>query len=158
MLKLLSVILQKNRKMTKYKIFAALNENTNDGLVWVTKNHNICDERPSLKIRNSQTGRNVFVEVQAIDSNFIKIYNGKKGTIKIDEKQNNLIASAWYRNKLGIAETQEYVDLEIVSPCIKLVGDYHAGRSHPQSSIRLSNLLGLIGLVLGILSLIISIL
>ena len=106
-------------------------------------------------------------EKRILDKNYIKVYNNKSTTKRIDENkiEESIVINAFYRNKLGIDNTQEIVKLKIVEANGCIDKYIRAPLHHPNSFVRMgiilgiiSMILGVIGLLLGLISIMISIL
>jgi hypothetical protein len=151
-----------------FEIFRALKNQVNEGWVWILREaveHTTGDpnnERPTVKI-SSKNGSQVVCEARIIYGTFVRDYDElpdanertKNGDRKLKDAENPIIISAWYRWKLGIKKDDKKVDLEIFDtdcPIDKLLACYH----HPQITVRVSYWLGIIGVALGILSIVLS--
>ena len=133
----------------EYKIFAALENDISQGIIW--GNDENFRNRTIVKIKNSCNV--VYCEYLYIDENFLKKYNGSVNTKNINSKP-SLVINGWYRSKLDIKTKEEY-PLEI--KCANsLYGSLRASLHHPQVSVRLGTWLGIIGVILGIVGICIS--
>ena len=147
--------------MKKYKILAALKEDINSPSIWV-KDNDIA-VRTLAKISINQENKSVWVELQVIDDNFTNNYNSSKQRLNIKKDEDCLVINQWYRNKLGI-RSKETFNLSIKPNSCWMafpIRQMQAALSHPDSSVRIcadlaiaSVLLGLVGLVLGVVSLV----
>jgi hypothetical protein len=158
--------------MTKYIVRAALHDETNEGWVWTTDHHSrnvVCIVRPDNK-------RKVYCIVRKIDDNFLDTYNqtpderkalkalGKKCRINIDLKNEHptIVMGQWYRDALGgFATTNKdngnrLVELEINHPCrwISWWSSLRASAHHPDIAVRIGVSLGAVGVILGAIALI----
>ncbi len=130
-----------------YKIYAALQEDINTGWVWLGGFE--CNQRSIVKLVNEKNKKSVYCEALKIDSNFIKKY--KEGnTSKIEAKENTIVASEWYRNKLGVNNTKNDERIKI-SVENNLIGRFMSCIQHPQVIVRLATWLGVISIVLGVI-------
>lgn len=143
-------------------IYASLFEESKEGWVWIPP---LGDDIKSefIKIIEVKKGRFIVCEKRILDKNYIKIYNNKSTTKRIDENKIDecLIINAYYRNKLGIDKTQERVKLKIVEANGFIDKNIRAPFHHPNPFVRMgirlgivSVILGCIGLVLGLLSIV----
>jgi len=131
-----------------YTVFAALSDEANVGWIWFS-----CPQIPTrtvVKVHHPKTGRTVFCESRKIDPNFLKLYNGKGHTLKIQNGCEALVISEWYRNALGGFATKEKVDLEITQSKCRAWGSLRASCQHPDISVRVGTRLGVLGAWLGI--------
>jgi hypothetical protein len=139
----------------KYRIFAALHEEATEGWVWLatppTEPHRLIILK-NLELKSRPT---VYCEARSIDDNFLKFYNDRKHTFRIDEGNYDdvLILGDWYRQALGIPATGVAVDLEVQQPRNPFWPTLRAGSQHPDTTVRLANRLGLLGAWLGLLGL-----
>lgn len=146
--------------MKNYKILASQKEDINSPSIWILDKD--IDSRVLCKI-SVDKGNSVWVDVQTIDDNFINNYNGNPNTLNIKEKEPTIVINEWYRKKLNI-KTKTYYDIKICpNKCGFLypIRQMQAALQHPDNSVRIcadltmiSVVLGLIGLALGIISLI----
>lgn len=146
--------------MTHYIIRAALQEEANNGWVWV------CG--PSLKnlqsrtvVKISRPGHHccgVYTEVRKVDCNFLQEYNASP-RIFIDCKQDTIVMAEWYRVALGIRYTTNRDNIRCTVPlCVKEIRcwGYNSLRfacHHPDPVVRLGTRLGILGAWLGLLAL-----
>jgi hypothetical protein len=133
----------------KYKIYASLKEDINEGICWV--NNPKLSSRSVIRIFNKDTNKQVFCEAFRMDDNFVKHYNERKHTFKIVSTQNKnvIVLSEWYRVRLGDIDTQSEYDLEIKP--YKYFGRFCASIQHPQIVVRYATWLATISVGLGIL-------
>jgi len=144
----------------KLKVFASLHDDISDGWVWLprkaVKGRKVVRGRTTVKITNLDSGKKVFCEALLIEGNFVSIYNESPKRCRID-KDGSIVISWWYRNRLGISETQQehefHVDIAN-GPC----GTIRALREHPQLVVRVSTWLAILSIILGILGLTLGIL
>ncbi|MDK2081417.1 hypothetical protein [Aliarcobacter butzleri] len=135
----------------KYKIFAALENDISQGVIW--GNDKKFKNRTIVRIKNSCN--TVYCEYLYIDKNFLKKYNESKNTKEIDIDTPSLVINGWYRSKLNIETQKEYDSLEI--KCANgYWGSLRASLGHPQVSVRLGTWLGIIGVILGVVGVCIS--
>ena len=136
----------------QYKIYAALKEDIDSGLVWIVSPQ--VDQRPIVCIKNKTTGKKVYCEALRIEPNFERIYECGR-TLKLDTTKNPLVINEWYRKKLNLSSTKANEDLEItVESGIK--PRLYAVFQHPQLVVRVACTLGVISVVLGILGIILG--
>jgi len=138
----------------KYKIYAALAEEENEGWVWFTTPK--LDTRTLVKLHKSQNGRIVFCQSRQVDKNFLQRYNEcPRISIPHDEK-NSLVIGEWYRDALGGFDTQTEVDIEISRLEIPFWRDLRAACHHPDIVARIGTRLGILGAWLGIIGIAIA--
>ncbi|MFJ0380053.1 hypothetical protein [Bordetella bronchiseptica] len=138
------------------KVFSALKDDVHQGWVWLENTS--LPPRGVICITNLSNGKRIYCEALQIDGNFLKNYNISP-RISITEPKDSVVMGAWYRSGLGVSATQVNINLQIKA-CNSLIGKFRASIGHPQIVVRqgtwlggIGFLLGLIGLVLGILSL-----
>jgi len=141
------------------KLFAALHDDTHQGWVWLQDSR--LPARSIVRITNPSNKKSVYCEALQIDDNFLIAYN-QSPRVSITEPQSSLVIGSWYRAALGGLSTQQEVPLT-VRPCNSLWGRFLACVHHPQAVVRvaaglglISLLLGFFGIVLGVLSLLLS--
>ena len=135
-------------KNMRYKIFAALHDELNAGLIWVGSP--VLPSRCVVKVRNPKNRKKVYCEALQIDDNFSTKYNADnryhlKGTPP------DLVINSWYRKRLGDFPTQSCQELEITR-ADNLWGKLWACLHHPQVVVRLATHLALLSVTLGIIS------
>lgn len=139
--------------MKPYKIFAARLEDVHQGWVWL-QSHTL-PPRSVVKITNTTNGKSVYVEALQIDDNFEKEYSREgSGRLKIEDAASSLVLSDWYRGGLGGLATKGAEAPLLVRPANSLWGRLRACTGHPQIAVRLATWLGVIGVALGLISLI----
>jgi hypothetical protein len=137
----------------KYRIFAALHEEATEGWVWLAtpavETHRLIILR-NLDLKSHPT---VYCEARSIDDNFLRFYNERKHTSRIELENHGdvLILGDWYRQALGIPATGIEVDIEVRQPKNPFWPALRAGSQHPDTTVRLANRLGLLGVWLGLL-------
>ena len=137
------------------KIYAALEDDMGEGFVWLQKTD--LPPRCIVKITNNQ--RSVYCETLQFDANFLKRYNhGPR--FNIGDTEHSIVMNGWYRARLGGLMTQGDYPLEIMA-ADSWRGKLLACMDHPQIVVRvaiwlgiLSVALGVVGAVLGVISLI----
>lgn len=138
--------------MPKLKVYASLREDIHQGWVWLD---NSCREtRSVIKITNKKNSKKIYCEAMDFDKNYIEIYNEDKSVVKryrIDNPEVSIVINNWYRAKLGIPNTQIFVELEIKTPLIKKWGQMWACFDHPQIIVRSAMALGIISVFLGVI-------
>lgn len=87
----------------KLKVFASLSEDINNGWVWVPEI--LIGERTVVRVKNSDLGKVVFCEALQIGDNYLKRYNKNDRTYRINNKNESILMSEWYRKKLGIPKS-----------------------------------------------------
>lgn len=133
----------------KYTVYASLYEDVNAGWIWVgTK---LASHRPVVRVTNTTNGKTVYCEALHIEDNFKNRYNRKRTTLPISDPVNSVVMNEWYRQRLGIPDAQASVDFEI-KPANNIIGKFRANISHPQILVRQAMCLALISVLLGLLS------
>jgi hypothetical protein len=135
--------------MPRLKIYAAPTEDVNQG--WIRLGDCGLPHRSIIKLSASTTSKHVYCEVLTIDENFINAYNENPKHIKITEPQSALVASEWYRKKLGDLKTRTESEID-VTPVNCFCGQICACLDHPQVVVRLATILGLVGCILGLVA------
>ena len=139
--------------MASYIIRAALDEETNDGWVWMA-----LPSRTVVRIR-CDTGA-VFCQVRKIDKNFLKKYNDPAGSrIRISNPDETIVMAEWYRNALGgfgtTAADNKNDRQELDVKQLRRWGwsSLRAACYQPNDVVRLGTRLGVLGAWLGIVGL-----
>jgi hypothetical protein len=141
----------------EYETFAALYEEATDGWVWFATPS--LEPHRLVRLTHKTNRRKIYCECRVLDSNFVKLYNERPNTRKIDESNYGsiLIINDWYRSALGIPSSHEKVNLEIVQHSSPFWAALRSGSQHPNPTVRLGNRLGVLGTWLGLSGLIIPI-
>lgn len=136
----------------EYKVLASLQEDLNQGWVWVTN----CglDSRSIVKITNKKSKKTIYCECLEIDDNYMFIYNNLPRE-NIDQSKAAMTMSAWYRNKLGGIKTKTNHELD-VEAANNFWGKLQANLQHPQVIVRMATCLAIISLGLGVLGVCLS--
>lgn len=108
-----------------------------------------------VKIKNPENGRIVFCEALQFDDNFLQQYN-QDSRHKIDSKESSIVMSGWYRARLGGLETQREYALEITD-AHSCWGKMRTCMHHPQTVVRVAVWLGLLSLALGLVGMVLGI-
>lgn len=144
--------------MTEYIIRAALHEETNEGWIWA----NGFPSRTIVRTSNPASDSAVFCQIRKLDDNFRKLYNDdpKKQRIPLI-KADTIVMSQWFRDGLGIKATNKdnktgLVALKIVSyeHCWRFWGSVRATAHHPEIVVRIGISLGVLGVILGTIALV----
>lgn len=136
----------------KYKVLAALQDELNQGWVWITNSG--LDSRSIVKITNLKNKKYVYCECLEIEDNYIFIYNNPPRET-INKRESVITISAWYREKLGGIKTKTNHELEIRS-ANNWHGKLRANLQHPQVVVRMAALLAIISIGLGVLGVCLS--
>lgn len=128
------------------KLFAALREDTQQGWVWLKDGS--LPARSVVKIKNQASGKVIYCEALQIDKNFLEAYN-QSPRIPINNPQDSIVISGWYRAALGGLSTKSHVQLSI-KPINSWWGKFRACTYHPQTVVRVAVWLGLISVFLGL--------
>ncbi|PMG57690.1 hypothetical protein BCU89_09295 [Vibrio splendidus] len=142
--------------LMKYYVLASLAEDINSGWCWI-KGSDVSN-RSLIQIKNNTNGKSVVCEALSVDGNFTEKYTNNNSSLtnkKLLDTQNVILMNAWYREKLGINQTQSKYDIQVSFVTKWCVGKrIKACTMHPQVVVRLSTWLGLIGIFVGAVSLI----
>lgn len=142
----------------KFRIHTALHEETNNGWIWAL--YPQLQPRSVVQIKNLATKRSVHCEYREIDKFFLRRFNQSKmdqaNQMTVDE--NPMVIGLWYRNALGIQGIGMDVDLELNAERFKALGIVRSGSQHPDMISRLATRLGVLGVWLGITSIVVSLL
>ncbi len=134
----------------KFKVYAALSEDINNGWVWLPER--VVASRSVVKITNTNSPKSVICEALNIGPNFLKRYN-KRGRYTIEKNETAIVLNEWYRKKLGINKTQEICEFQ-VDLKDGFWGHISASLNHPQIVVRLATKLGILSVILGFIGLI----
>lgn len=144
--------------MTSHITRVALSEDINAPYVWLSEIP--CNSRDIVKITNSDTTKSIWCEVVKTSDNYIKRYNNNERTLPIGSSKAFIVANSWYRNKLGLVKNTESNITLKTSRYPLFVKQLLASYTHPDNAVRLATdialvslFLGIVGLVLGIISL-----
>jgi hypothetical protein len=140
--------------MAQFKIYAALNEDVNQGWVWLQKSQLPLGspQRSIVKLSASATSKHTYCETRLIDKNFINRYNESSHTKNIDESDLILVAAEWYQIHLGI-ENDDEAEIKVTS-ANHFCGRIYACLDHPQVVVRVATILGLVAVALGLIPII----
>lgn len=145
--------------MKNYVVRAALHEEASCGWVWL-------DDIPSrtiVKIRDSETQCSIYCEVRELDTNFISRYNQHPRIDIPANRQPTIILAKWYRDALGIKETTAKDNstktrtLDIQPARFWGWRALRAASHHPDTFVRLSTRLGVLGAWLGVVGLVLGV-
>ena len=136
----------------------ALSEDINAPYVWLSETP--CNSRDIVKITNIDTTKSIWCEVVKASDNYIKRYNNNVRTLSISSNKPFIVANSWYRNKLDLVKNTESNITLKTSRYPLFVKQLLASYTHPDNAVRLATdialvslFLGIVGLVLGIISL-----
>jgi hypothetical protein len=141
------------KKHTKFMIYASLHEEIEAGWVWLSTP--TLPPRSIICIYNPGPDKKVYCEALQIDENFLRKYNDPNSGRHLDGSVPQLVMNAWYRSRLGNIGTKSEYELNITqSNCLlwKLLACIH----HPQVVVRMGTWLGIIGILLGGISLVLG--
>jgi hypothetical protein len=71
--------------MAKLKIYAALNEDVNQGWIWLHKSQLPAGSPQRSVVKLSANSKHIFCETRLFERNFLNRYNESRHTKKIDE-------------------------------------------------------------------------
>jgi hypothetical protein len=149
----------------KYCVYASMVDDANEGWVWLPLDIST-PARSVIRIKNPSAKKSVCCEAHAIDRNFVMRYNDDpkdwrfRINVDLDKfdpvsgrlpaggvEESPIVLNSWYRDRLGGLQTRKPCELVVTKP--RVLGSYRASRRHPQVVVRMSALLGALGLVLG---------
>lgn len=133
-----------------FAIRPTLAVDTNEGCVWVS--HYGGKSRQAVRLTALETGDVTYAELRLIDKNFVDYYNDEAYS-QIDLATPTMVVGQWYRNKLGFLKIGSTAEIEIAEMWEPLAA-YMACKHHPQTVVRVSTWLGVIGVALGVIALI----
>lgn len=122
-------------------------EDVNSSFIWGVNLVN--SSREIYRIKNISNNKAVWVEVINATSNFIENYNKRSNTRNIDKSEVCLVASEWYRVKLGLNKNinQQIKVKKTFLP--NFLKTFLASKDHPDSNVRLATYLAIISVILG---------
>ena len=135
----------------QYQIFAALHEEAN--LPWVWLSSDCIESRAIVRIKRTNPNKSVSCQARIIDENFKTYYN--RETRNHINDTDALVISDWYRGKLGGIKTGNKCSLGVQVDNWAL-GWFRLYRHHPDKVVRIAFCLGVVSVVLGILSLLVT--
>ena len=147
--------------LKEYSIKASTVEDALENWVWTN------DETANgfIRINNPTNNKSITVFKRTIDENFIKFYNSKRTKNITDNEKPLIVINEHYRNDLGIEQNKVYklkikkagfIDIHINSNWKH--PNHTVSQSYKTSIISLfiSLFLGLISIILGVMSLIVT--
>lgn len=134
-----------------YLILAALDSETKEGWVWLPLSAKWNTSIVLIKFHD----RSVICERRVADANFRRLYQRETGVTLPAE--NFVVINAWYRQHLGINDTQVTLPLEIEEEDGFWANHVSVFRQHPQALVRTNILIALASIGLGILSLLFAV-
>jgi hypothetical protein len=160
----------------KYKVFAALHEDTDKGWVWLRLEEKM-GFRSRMTIRICNGKFSVYCEHRNFDANFVRVYDSSEETTSIyfgrDEQDHirqksiakaeieqrkavdmeqlwdSIIIGGWYRRALGDLKTGGPQELKICKPRLSFWADLRAGCQHPEPGVRIATRVAILGTWLG---------
>lgn len=138
-----------------YRVFAALREDADKGLVYLAHPTDLRSRRV-IKLRNLSSAV-VFCECVKLDDSDVNHYNTTthgRDRIPIPGYADVIVINKWYRKALNFPPRPRRpavwsVPLE-VSRAFPLWGSVRAGCQHPDPFVRLATILGVVGTWLGV--------
>ncbi|MGD0709030.1 MAG: hypothetical protein ABSA51_11335 [Anaerolineaceae bacterium] len=145
----------KNKTVKKgYKVYAALHEDINSGLVWISPSG--FSQRAIVCIENVSDRKKVYCEALEIDGNYLREYNKEEnGRYKIDINVPTLVINQWYRKQLGDLSTLRKYNLQITTSD-NCYWRLKSCLQHPQIVVKVATWLGIISVALGMLGFILG--
>ena len=142
----------KNKMKEKIRVLASLKTDSMEGWGWISES--LINENGYYEIENIN-GNKTICYLRVIDANFIKNY-GKGDTFKLKETDSVLILNEYYRFKTGINNTNELTNIKITK-CNWLKRNFVFELSHPNPYVRQNGKLTIISILLGLISIILTI-
>lgn len=136
----------------EFKIFASTLDEINSGWVWVQNSE--LPPRSIISIRLVTNGKLIYCEALQIDKNFLTNYN-QYPRFEITDPARTIVMNHWYRSRLGKIEPQEKYYIEITQ-ANNIGGKFRSCIEHPQIVVRVATWLGVLGGVLGGISVILG--
>ncbi len=140
-----------------YELHTAIWDDIESGSIWISAP--ALTSRTIVHVRNTLNNQSLRCEVKMVDAYYLKRFSEQTGRT-VDETSPQVFINAWYRKALGVTAREGPIELEIVADD-SLRGKVRACLQHPQVVVRIATILGLwsvalgvIGLALGILSLV----
>jgi hypothetical protein len=134
--------------MDNFLILAALASEVKEGWVWLPLSASWSTDLVRITYHN----RSVITERRVVDANFRRFYEGETGA-PLPTAENFLVMNAWYRQRLGINDTQIRLSLEVKEANSFWAGHVSVFWQHPQAVVRTNILVALVSIGLGILGL-----
>lgn len=142
----------------RFRVHAALHEESTSGWVW-SKVDNV-ESRSLVRIVSKTTNKSVICEYREIDSFFLHYFNARRrdGSQEMTMVERPVVISSWYRGALGIKGIGHDVELNITPVRLRWLGSIQGGCQHPDVVVRLATRLGVLGVWLGLTSVMMSVL
>lgn len=137
--------------MDNYLILAALDTETKEGWVWLPLSAKWNSGLVLIKYHD----RSVICERRVADANFRRHYQKETG-VALTTADNFVVINAWYRQHLGITDTQVTLPLDIEEEHGFWANHVSVFRGHPQALVRTNILIALVSIGLGVLGLLIG--
>jgi hypothetical protein len=134
--------------MDNFLVLAALASEVKEGWVWLP----LSASWSTNLVRIAYHDRSVICERRVVDANFRRLYEGETGT-PLPPTENFAVINAWYRQRLGINDTQIRLSLEIEEENGFWARHVSAFWQHPQAVVRTNILVALVSIGLGFLGL-----
>lgn len=142
--------------MSSYHIYAALHEEAKENWVWISSKQPLSGDH--LRIRNPDTRKSVVAERRAIDQNFRNHYSSRRETIALPTSGQVVVMNAAHRTRLGIPQTQVDVQLEITEADGWYCRYIRASLDHPHPNVKTSVILAIVSISLGVIGLLLGML
>ena len=134
--------------MDNYLILAALASEVKEGWVWLPLSASWSADLVCITYHD----RSVICERRVADANFRRFYEEETGA-PLPTTENFVVMNAWYRQHLGINDTQIRLSLEIREANSFWTRHVGVFWQHPQAAVRTNILVALVSVGLGILGL-----
>ncbi len=153
-----------------YRIFAAIDEETDKGWIWIKDPPLPSRTLVRLRARYKDAKKAsynwvTFCEVRYIEQNFINRYNREKRRFRITDPKPAMVMGEWYRNALGGFPTdrqsekrqdrREIPEIDVQElRTARLWWALRAACHHPDLAVRLGTRLGVVGVWLGLIAIV----
>jgi hypothetical protein len=137
--------------MDNFLILAALASEMKEGWVWLPLSANWSTDL----VRITYHDRSVICERRVVDANFRRLYE-QTTRMSLSAVENFIVMNAWYRQRLGINDTQISLPLEIKEENGFWASHVSVFREHPQAVVRTNILVAMVSIGLGILGLVLG--
>jgi hypothetical protein len=142
----------------EYEIHQSEKDDLNEGWIRVRSKGlegKIKNRRPVCLVKDTATGKKVFVEALYADDNWLKNRRREHEQHLLLSQKNLIFLSAWYRHRLGLDELAPFTDrrLDIASDANfwrRIGWQLRACEQHPQIAVVMSTVLAVVGAGFGL--------
>ncbi len=133
----------------KLRVYAALQEESNAGWIWIPKNDSI---KSIDVIKISCSDRSIVCVARIIDERFVSYYAESPKRLPITDIERAIVISDYYRDNLGGIQTKNDYTFEIEKiPKYCCLPRLKAFWYHPDNAIKVATRLAVTSIVLGII-------